>query len=157
MIVRTRLRPLAGSNAGLRAKPLSMTIDTPSTVTLDSAISVETMTRRRDPERKARSCSAADSVPWRGRTSTSSRSASARIVALISPTPGEEDEDIPGVVLERMTHCCGDTVFQTGVRSQRHPPQINRERPSPARHDRGIAEEDRDGARVESRGHDEDA
>jgi hypothetical protein len=23
----------------------------------------------------------------------------------------KEDEDIPGVVLERMTHCCGDTVL----------------------------------------------
>jgi hypothetical protein len=73
------------------------------------------------------------------------------------PGPGEEDEDIPRVTLERMMHRCGDTVFQTGVGSPRHPMQIDRERPSPARHEWRIPEEDRDRARVESRRHDEDA
>jgi hypothetical protein len=73
------------------------------------------------------------------------------------PGPGEEDEDIPRVTLERMMHRCGDTVFQTDVGSPGHPPQIDRERPSAARHDWRIPEEDRDRARVESRRHDEDA
>jgi hypothetical protein len=69
----------------------------------------------------------------------------------------EEDEDIPEVVLERMAHRSCDAVFQTGVRSHWYPTQINRERPSPARYEWGISEEDRDRARVESRRHDENA
>ena len=54
-------------------------------------------------------------------------------------------------------HRRGDAVFQTGVGSPRHPTQIDRERPSSARHDWRIAEEGRDRARVEGRRHDEDA
>jgi hypothetical protein len=73
------------------------------------------------------------------------------------PDPREEDKNIPRVTPERMMHRGGDNLFHTGVRSPRHPMQIDREGPSPARHDWGIPEEDRDRTRVESRRHDEDA
>src|SRR6202023_3501795 len=41
------------------------------------------------------------------------------------PRPGEEDEDIPRVAFERMTHRVGDTVLQAGVRSLRLPLEID--------------------------------
>jgi hypothetical protein len=69
----------------------------------------------------------------------------------------EEDQDIPEVVLDGMTHGCRNAVFQPGIRSHWYPTQINRERSSPARDKWGISEEDRDRARVESRRHDENA
>ena len=115
-MVRTRLRPLAGSKAGRRARPLSMTIETPSTVTLDSARSVATTTRRRAPAHSARSCSAAGSVPCSGSTSTPARPPSAADRGADLPDPGEEDEDIPGITLERMMHRRGDTVAPDGCR-----------------------------------------
>ena len=156
VIVRTRLRPLVGSNAGRRAKPLSMTIVTPSTVTLDSAISVATTTRRRAPRatpgpapRPAACREAGERRRHRDRRASGS--------PFGSPGPGEECQDIPGVTLERMMHRGRNAVFQRRVLSPRHPMQIDRERPPPARHEWGIPKEDRDRARVESRRHDEDA
>ena len=74
---------------------VSMTTVTPSTVTLDSAISVATTTRRRVPARSARSCSAAGSVPCSGRTSTPGRPPSALDTARISPTPGRKTRTSP--------------------------------------------------------------
>jgi hypothetical protein len=73
------------------------------------------------------------------------------------PGPREEYQDIPSIAFERMMHRSGDAVFQTGIGSPRHPMQIDRERPTQARHDWGVPKEGRDRARVESRRHDENA
>ena len=60
--------------------------------------------------------------------------------------PGEEDEDIPGVVLECLMHRGCDAVFEVGVGSPRHVAHIDREGASPTRHDWRVPEEARDRA-----------
>ncbi len=90
---------MRASKRGSRARPLSTTTRTPSTVSEVSAMSVDSTTRRR-PDRdgaNAASCSASDSAPASAKTSTSGPTVSRSIDSLrrISPMPGRNTRTSP--------------------------------------------------------------
>ena len=89
-------RPRPASKRGSRASPASTTTDTPGTVSEDSAMDVERMTRRSAAGESARSCSAALSCPCSVRTGMSPRRRFPRTVS-ISPTPGRNTRTEPSV------------------------------------------------------------
>ncbi len=68
----SRLSPVRASKRGSRARPASITIRTPSTVSDVSAMSVDNTTRRRPAGdgANARSCSSSESAPASAYTST---------------------------------------------------------------------------------------
>ena len=91
--------PERGSNRGSRARPLSITMRTPSTVNDVSAMSVESTTRRRPggDGASARSCSARLSAPASGYTSMFGPSTwfNSCSVRRISPMPGKNTRMSP--------------------------------------------------------------
>ena len=93
-----RLSPLRASWRGRRTSPPSTTIRTPSTVRLDSAMSVASTTRRRPAGdgARARSCSSGRRLPCSGRTSTSrGRSASNPPTRRMAAAPGRNTSTSP--------------------------------------------------------------
>ena len=97
-VVCSRLSPLRASWRGRRTSPPSTTIRTPSTVRLDSAMSVASTTRRRPggDGARARSCSSGRRLPCSGRTSTApGRSASNPPTRRMAAAPGRNTSTSP--------------------------------------------------------------
>ena len=97
--VTSSVNPVRESRRGVRARPASTTMCTPSTVRDVSAISVLRTTRRRPLALafSAASCSAKGKAPARRKTSTcaGTRSCSTLWARLISPIPGRKTSMSP--------------------------------------------------------------
>ena len=150
--------PDPGENFGTRAKPESTTTRTPSIVRLVSAMAVESNTLRR-PER----IRAEGGILFSLREIAIKRIDGPAVRARpeqVGCSPdfslaGEEDQDIPLVLDESLSHRRRRGRFHAGFRAPGEISGFNREALTGAGHDRRATEERGDRLAIERCGHDE--
>ena len=147
--------PVRGSRRGSRDSPASTTTRTPGTVTDDSARSVASTTVRRPAGvgRSAASCSAGGSEPCSGADVDVAGHLQLRGDPADLAHPGQEHQDVAGVLGEGLLDGSGHVGGERGDRVAGLVDDLDRVQPPVGGHDRRVVEQRRHPRPVEGGRH----